>query len=298
VLFGGGASGSFRADTWEFDGATWLQRSQELSPTPRGDHIMEYDSGRQRVVLYGGGASAPLTDTWEWDGVTWTQRATTGPAFGRGGGMAFDETRQRIVLLGGGFTSAETWEWDGSTWTRPTTGSPPPARSHPSLAYDPVARRILLFGGQGFDLMYFVNFTYGDTWLYGDLRAPSAAPLGSACAGTSGLPALASDGPYLGAPRFTLELRSARGASPSAFGLSGGTQSQPIGGGCTLYLQAPVAVVLAMTNAAGTASAEFAVPVLASLRGRSLYAQAFVADPQGAAGGLAATAGRRLVIGD
>jgi hypothetical protein len=53
-----------------------------------------------------------------------------------------------------------------------------------------------------------------------------------------------------------------------------------------------------IAQASGTASTEFGVPVLASLRGVSLFAQAFVADPQGAAGGHAATAGRRLVLGD
>ena len=299
VLFGGSlAANSALGDTWEWDGAAWVQRTPSASPPPRHSHAMQYDSARSRLVLFGGfsGASA-LGDTWEWDGTTWTQRAATGPAPGGDMAMAFDESRQRIVLFCGGTSapSAATLEWDGSTWTQRTPANAPEGRLNPAMAYDASAQRIVMFGGRG---SFFYPVTYGDTWLYGTLGQPAAAVIGAACAGTNGLPLLAGNEPYLGAPGFALDLLSARSASPCAFGFSLGTQSLAIGGGCTLYLQAPIAVVLAATDSIGFASIRFSVPPDPTLRGATLYAQAFVADPQGAAGGLAVTSGRRLVVGD
>jgi hypothetical protein len=64
VLFGGYA-GQHMNDTWEWDGATWLQRNPAASPPARGNHAMVYDAARGRVVLFGGGAGLSyLGDTW------------------------------------------------------------------------------------------------------------------------------------------------------------------------------------------------------------------------------------------
>jgi len=61
VLFGG-RENQFLADTWEWDGVIWVQRSPLASPSPRRSHAMTYDAARQRVVLFGG--SQGLADTW------------------------------------------------------------------------------------------------------------------------------------------------------------------------------------------------------------------------------------------
>ena len=82
------------------------------------------------------------------------------------------------------------------------------------------------------------------------------------------------------------------------FGLSAGTQTLPIGP-CTLYLKDPIVLLAAVSNRAGFAETpSFALPIDLTLRGSSLYAQAFVADPQGPVLGLAFSAGRKLVLGD
>jgi len=55
------------ADTWEWDGSQWVQRTPATSPPPRwGGHAMAYDSLRGRVVLFGGsnGYNSYLGDTW------------------------------------------------------------------------------------------------------------------------------------------------------------------------------------------------------------------------------------------
>src|SRR5207247_1336868 len=54
VLFGGCAStvtvgaGDFLADTWEWDGTTWIQMAPATSPSPRCNYGMAYDAIRKR----------------------------------------------------------------------------------------------------------------------------------------------------------------------------------------------------------------------------------------------------------
>ena len=77
--------------------------------------------------------------------------------------MAYDAARERVVLHGGsvviGMRSSagedkpgseiwyeETWEYDGASWTpRPSAG--PGTRAHHCLAYDPVRKVTMLYGG-------------------------------------------------------------------------------------------------------------------------------------------------------
>ena len=68
VLFGGYASATSLADTWEHDGTRWVQ----ITPTdPEGDgdpplregHAMAFDSVRERVVLFGWLARRTV---WRW----------------------------------------------------------------------------------------------------------------------------------------------------------------------------------------------------------------------------------------
>ena len=104
VLFGGypGNGGSNLGDTWEWDGATWIQRAT-TGPAPRSAAAMAYDTARSRIVLFGG---TPVGggyhgDTWEWDGTAWAQVATTGPSPRSRHAMAYDAARGRVVVFGG-----------------------------------------------------------------------------------------------------------------------------------------------------------------------------------------------------
>ena len=71
----------FLGDTWEWNGASWSQRSA-TGPSARSHHAMVYDRHRGRTVLFGGFGwpAGSLGDTWEWNGSTWTRVATSGPA--------------------------------------------------------------------------------------------------------------------------------------------------------------------------------------------------------------------------
>ena len=53
------SSGGRLADTWEWDGTDWAQRSPARSPTPRYGHAMAYDATRGRITLTAACATAP-----------------------------------------------------------------------------------------------------------------------------------------------------------------------------------------------------------------------------------------------
>jgi hypothetical protein len=74
-------------------------------------------------------------------------------------GAAFDSDRGVLVMFGGwnGSPLGDTWEWNGSAWRLAATAGPQ-ARNAPALAYDPVRRKTVLFGGDA------DGATRGDTW--------------------------------------------------------------------------------------------------------------------------------------
>jgi hypothetical protein len=170
LLFGGGTDQvHLFADTWEWDGIGWTQRSPAASPSARNLHAMAYDAARQRVVLFGGETAAftGSGDTWEWDGVNWVQRnPSVSPPARSSHALAYDTARQRIVLFGGAtgaFTFVnDTWEWDGSAWVQSNPVTRPPARSAHAMAYDAGRQRTVLFGGS--DNSQNPVVTYADTW--------------------------------------------------------------------------------------------------------------------------------------
>lgn len=109
ILFGGRGEGccppKVFSDTWEYDGARWVQKNTTSTPPPRTQAALAFDKGRARTVLFGGGEPNPtLKDTWEYDGANWTESETSGsPAHRSEFGFVYDEARNRIVLAGGGF---------------------------------------------------------------------------------------------------------------------------------------------------------------------------------------------------
>ncbi len=188
-----------------------------------------------------------------------------------------------LALVGGEAAAQAQLGWTSAT------REPEPCSQH-AMAYDAARQRVVLFGGAA------ISAYHSDTWHYG--RPATIQPLGTACSGSSNSPILTSNPPHLGHPGFGLELIGARPASPCVFGLSASRQDQPIPP-CTLYLGSPIVPLLAVTNWAGFArSQRFVLPLNTNLRGLTLYAQAFVADPQGPVSGLTFSAGLRLVLGD
>jgi hypothetical protein len=152
---------------------------------------MAWDAANAGVILYGGydKASAMFSDTWLWKGGRWSRLDVAGPPGRRSPGTAYDEARKRLVVFGGfwGIPDrskpkpwegrehsfyGDTWEWDGHAWSlRATTGPAP--RYGPSVAYDPVRRQVILFGGSDH-----AGNIYGDTWAWDGSRWTKLADRG------------------------------------------------------------------------------------------------------------------------
>lgn len=101
MLFGG-EDGNERADTWEWDGTTWTNRSAAISPPPRFEHAMVYDQRRRAVVMFGGTADTlVLGDTWTWNGTAWVKLSPITSPPGRRAMTMSVENSGGIVMFGG-----------------------------------------------------------------------------------------------------------------------------------------------------------------------------------------------------
>jgi cysteine-rich repeat protein len=162
--------------TWEWDGQAWTLRAPMAATPPRDITHLAYDTRHHVTVLFGGVTGfttlTAYNDTWTWDGTTWFQHMVVNPPAPRfNAGFAYDSARGVAVLFGGHDTSTvfgDTWEWDGTSWTQQMIAGPP-ARAGHAMAYDPVRRKIVMFGGAGLT----------DTWEYDGAwaqAAPTASP--------------------------------------------------------------------------------------------------------------------------
>lgn len=89
--------------------------------------------------------------------MVWRQRTDVGsPGQYVGAAMAFDAQQGVTVMFGGeksvlgspALVSNDLWQYDGNTWQQVNVSGPLPVpRSGHALVYDPVDRRVLLFGG-------------------------------------------------------------------------------------------------------------------------------------------------------
>lgn len=168
VLFGGTCAGYACADTWEFDGDSWIQINTN-TPGGREDVQMVYDSNRQRVVLFGGHiwADGYYSDTWEYDGNAWSEITTANVPLSRSNqAMAFDPVRNKVVMFGGWRNSqqgnnvlSDTWEYDGTNWTQIQTLTSPPPNAGARMVYFPPLNKMLLIARSP-------GNSYDETWAY------------------------------------------------------------------------------------------------------------------------------------
>lgn len=166
VLFGGYDGANNLGDTWEWDGASWT-RVATTGPTPRWSGAMAHDPALGGIVLYGG-TTGPTTfdDTWLWDGVSWTEiPGANQPGTRVGHAMVYHAERGRIVVFGRPFVNT-AFELVGTTW-QPITyaGDAPPGRWLHMMAYDPVRKQALMFGGSASGGSGWKN----DLWALGDI---------------------------------------------------------------------------------------------------------------------------------
>lgn len=148
----------------------WQRMHPDEAPSPRKGVGMVYDSARNVIVLAGGTDWQTVSgETWEHDGLNWHLRKDVNQFTRRAGAaMAYDSDRQVTVMFGGyrlGNTRffRDTWEYDGKKWTQKRPAQSPPARNGAVMAYDPLNKRMILFGGFGGPGNWIF---FDDTWEY------------------------------------------------------------------------------------------------------------------------------------
>jgi len=160
ILFGGGNyyTDWYSNETWAYDygNNTWTRMSPLLSPSPRYDHQLVYDSRSDRVILFGGAVGAGPTllgDTWTYDyeSDTWTDMApAASPPARQASAMAYDSESDLTIVFGGrGGTGNDTWTYNSTanSWTPMSPLASPSVRWGSRMVYDSQADRTVLFGG-------------------------------------------------------------------------------------------------------------------------------------------------------
>ncbi len=151
----------------------WFHVQTATSPLPLQEAEGAYDTRRNRFVMFGGTTGYIGNDrwsfsgkTWEWDGGNWLDVSPRrGPSPRSRAGMAYDEERGVVVLFGGRDNSgplSDTWEWDGRKWKNiPNRDySNPPARYGHEMFYDPIRKKVVLYGGYFHEL----ETCFSDAW--------------------------------------------------------------------------------------------------------------------------------------
>jgi len=151
-------------DTWIYDLGEndWILMDPEESPKPQYGHHMIFDSLNRRVVMYGGHWENATTRqhgysdgvwTYDYPSDTWTKvNAATALPSRYWHNLAYDSVTGKMVVFGGhggDINRDDTWLYDPSanTWERLSADERPSGRANSAMVYDPVQKRIILFGG-------------------------------------------------------------------------------------------------------------------------------------------------------
>jgi Galactose oxidase, central domain len=142
-------------------------------PLKRCLHASAYDAKSDHMLLFGGCSSGfgpcPQGDLWSLDiaGSAWQELSPPGdrPAARMNPTLVSDEAG--LLLLFGGATvngpTADMWSFDPGigAWTQiAASAAQPPARDSHAAAWDPAARRMIVFGGSG------TNGAMDDLWAF------------------------------------------------------------------------------------------------------------------------------------
>ena len=184
VLFGGSDDNTAgKNDLWDWDpnSSEWSQRlsgSESGLPSARIYASLVSDNNSHLELVAGEfAASLPGTkvggltgsnEVWELAPATpaFTNRTPPQdlPAPRTEHAMAYNPATGKVYMFGGrGDQSSQAslndfWEWDGKAWTQVVTSNGPAAAYGAALAYDPVRKSLILYGGVDDLIMY------GETW--------------------------------------------------------------------------------------------------------------------------------------
>ena len=201
VVFGGSdisTNGGSLNDLWDWEPSTgaWVQRltgSEAGTPSSRMYASMVSDNAHARLELIAGETPSNSTggvggriglagsgvtgsrDVWEIDpalpGYTNRTAPLEVPTARYNHVMAYNPSTGKTCLYGGsdpmsGQIFNDLWEWDGKTWAQVAADVWPSARTGAGLAYDPVRKSLILYGGADSSGMN----PYDETWEWDSSR--------------------------------------------------------------------------------------------------------------------------------
>ncbi len=160
-MFGGTTypTGGSSGETWlhHLDLDEWeIVAPAGPQPAPRYCHCLAYLPSTDQVLLVGGRDDRGPRDAEAWlfdlEARAWRRIAGSVPTGVIGCAAAWMPELQRAVVFGGagrrGFDT-RTWAYDPAIeiFEEILTGNNPPGRTDPAAVYDPVGKRVLVFGG-------------------------------------------------------------------------------------------------------------------------------------------------------
>ncbi|HEY5949762.1 MAG TPA: DUF4215 domain-containing protein, partial [Kofleriaceae bacterium] len=162
--------------TYTWDGTGWKQTAAGNLSSGFYAGAMAFDANIGKTVMWKGAAGT----TYEWSGSGWTTVSLGTPTARGNMVLTYDAARKQVLQFGGSTVTGthpdtvldDTWvRGPGSVaWTQPAAFSEPSARMRAGAAYDPVRRKVVLFGGNcgtGCEL--------ADTWEWDGRRWSSVA---------------------------------------------------------------------------------------------------------------------------
>ena len=196
VLFGGALWGRTDEgrqvglnDTWVLDAATgeWTEVTAALSPPPRSNHAVVYDTSSDRVVVFGGATGLGgdvLGDTWVYDTDTntWAEVVPMVSPPGRADAAVwYDPVADAAFVFGGSadwsagpplpwmmLGGEELWAYDtdSGVWTLYRSDPNPGYRLASQAVFDSQSNEALLFAGEVYDDDRRFLGWFEDTWTY------------------------------------------------------------------------------------------------------------------------------------
>jgi hypothetical protein len=165
LLFEGGANGS--SPLWIFNGNRWSETPASawfdggLFVPPVLDQ-----AGVEVLFGFPAGSNSPFLTSFQWSGSNWSPlpNATT-PAPSEDGALVDDPDLGGVLYMQLDGNNPNGWVFVNDTWTQVALGTGPLQRSFESVAYDPSAHAVVMFGGEG---AYSLS-VLGDTWLLENL---------------------------------------------------------------------------------------------------------------------------------
>jgi hypothetical protein len=175
IIYGGQSGASLSDSTWAFDynTTTWINMGPATSPGKRIFHGMEYDPWSRKTIMFGGRLSTGqvVSDIWEYDFElnTWTDvSGSIAPQPRENMALSYDSFERTFILFGGkdpNYYYSDTWvsrpHLNSNYWMELNPITQPSSRRGAAMAYDPLHRKTILFGGETSSSIY-----NGETWAY------------------------------------------------------------------------------------------------------------------------------------